>query len=189
MDAAGVRQFFDNVAAQWDALRSPWYDERVIDELAARASVDVETTVLDVGTGTGFVAAGLAPRALKVIGVDSSTAMLDIARRNIEQLSMRNVELVEGAIDRLPFPDDYFDAAVANMVLHHAEEPVAMIREMARVTRPGGWVAITDEVEHPYEWMRTEHADVWLGFSQAQIEAFFGSAPIEVPGFAVLGTR
>ena len=81
------------------------------------------------------------------------------------------------------------DAAVANMVLHHAPEPAAMIAEMARVTRPGGWVAVTDESEHTYEWMRSEHADLWLGFSEVQVEEFFGDARLHGYGRAPLGTQ
>ena len=49
------------------------------------------------------------------------------------------------------------------MVLHHAQDPEATLREMdKKVVKPGGAVVITDEVEHPYAWMREEHADVWL---------------------------
>jgi ubiquinone/menaquinone biosynthesis C-methylase UbiE len=75
------------------------------------------------------------------------------------------------------------------MVLHHAEDPAAMIQEMARVTKPGGWVAVTDAVEHTYEWMRTEHADVWLGFSWYQIAGFFSAARLDQGGYTLLGTR
>lgn len=125
----------------------------------------------------------------RVIAVDNSSAMLDIARRNLDQLTIANVELGEADLGGLPYPDDYVDAAVANMVLHHAENPAAMIDEMARVTKPGGWVAVTDAVEHSYEWMRTEHADVWLGFRQDQIAGFFGAARLEQQGFTLLGTR
>jgi ArsR family transcriptional regulator len=80
-------------------------------------------------------------------------------------------------------------AAVAYMVLHHAEQPAAMVAEMARVTRPGGWVVITDEVEHPYAWMREEHADVWLGFTADQVEGFFGHARLSHYGYAALGSQ
>ena len=51
-------------------------------------------------------------------------------------------------------------AAFVNMVLHHAEDPGHMLREMARVVKPGSVIAIVDEVKHPFAWMRQEHADV-----------------------------
>jgi ubiquinone/menaquinone biosynthesis C-methylase UbiE len=189
MGAAHVRAFFDQVASDWDTMRLTFYDERVIDQLAARTQLTGEQTVVDVGTGTGFVAAGIAAYASRVLAYDNAGAMLDVARANLERLGIDNVELARGDATALPLPDDAVDATVANMVLHHATDPAAMIAEMTRVTRPGGWVAITDEVEHPYEWMRTEHADIWLGFTAAQVEGFFGDARLQHYGYAPLGSQ
>lgn len=189
LDAVRVREFFDRVAGEWDAMRSEWYDERVIDELATRARVGPTSTVLDVGTGTGFVAAGLASRVRRVVAVDSSSAMLSVARRNVDRLGIDNVELVPADLSAVPYPDGFFDATVANMVLHHAEAPAAMISEMARVTKASGWVAVTDEVEHHYEWMRSEHSDLWLGFSQDQIAGFFAAARLDQRGYIPLTMR
>jgi ubiquinone/menaquinone biosynthesis C-methylase UbiE len=75
------------------------------------------------------------------------------------------------------------------MVLHHAPDPAAMIAEMTRVVRPGGMVAITDEIQHSYEWMRTEQADLWLGFAEAGIDAFFNRARLVEYGYASLGQQ
>lgn len=91
------------MADEWDAMRSGWYDEKVIEELAALVQVAPATTLLDMGTGTGFVAAGLAPLR-KVIAVDNSSAMLDVARRNLDQLAIDNVELTAAEVDYMPFP-------------------------------------------------------------------------------------
>jgi ubiquinone/menaquinone biosynthesis C-methylase UbiE len=189
MDSAQVKAFFDEVSTDWDEMRSGFYNEAVIDALIAHADVDSSTVVLDVGTGTGFVAAGLAPHARGVLGVDNSAAMLGVAASNLAALGVDNVVFIEGALDRLPLPDDSVDAAVANMVLHHAPEPAAMLGEMARVTRPGGWVAVTDEVEHSYEWMRVEQADIWLGFSQTDVSEFFSDARLVEYGYASLGMQ
>ena len=124
-----------------------------------------------------------------MIGVDNSPAMLAVAERNLRALDVDNVRLLKGELDALPLEDDSMDAAVANMVLHHAPDPAAMLTEMARVVRPGGVVAVTDEVEHDYEWMRTEQADLWLGFTQSQVEAFFGSARMAAYGYDSLGMQ
>jgi ArsR family transcriptional regulator len=156
MDAVGIKRFFETVASDWDTMRLAYYDERVIETMADAIDIDDSQTIVDIGTGTGFIAAGLAPRAARVLALDHSPAMLDVARENLAQLGIENVELREGDLGRLPLEDDSVDAAVANMVLHHAEDPGAMLAEMARIVRPGGWVAITDEVEHPYTWMIEE---------------------------------
>jgi ubiquinone/menaquinone biosynthesis C-methylase UbiE len=189
MNASEVKTFFEATAAEWDTMRLTYYDERVIETLADAIAVDSVQTVLDVGTGTGFVAAGLAPLADRVIAIDNSPAMLHVAADNLAQLGIDNVELCEGDLGRLPLEDDSIDAAVANMVLHHAEDPAGMVAEMARVVRPGGWVAIADEIEHPYEWMRTEQADLWLGFTPDQVEGFFGAAALSRYGYASLGSQ
>lgn len=89
----------------------------------------------------------------------------------------------------LPLEDASVDAAFANMVLHHAEDPPSMLREMARVVKPGGVVAIVDEVEHPFAWMHEEHADVWLGFEKGQVEGFFREAGLSDHGYESLGVQ
>lgn len=184
-----VKAFFDRVASDWDTMRIAYYDERVIERMAAFAAVDESMTVLDVGTGTGFVAAGLAPRVGRVLGVDAAPEMLGVAQRNLDALGIANVELREADVARLPLEDDSVDAAFANMVLHHAGDPAAMLAEMRRVVRPGGAIAICDEVEHPYEWMREEHADVWLGFTPQQVEGFFASAGLHQLSIESLGMQ
>jgi len=189
VDSSAVKAFFERVSVDWDEMRSSFYNEGVIDALADRAEVGPDSRVLDVGTGTGFIAAGLAPRARHVVGVDSSPAMLAVAARNAATLSLGNVALVEGGLVALPLADDSVDAAVANMVLHHAPDPTGMLTEMTRVVRPGGIVAVTDEVEHSYEWMRTEQADLWLGFSAPDVQAFFDRSRLAEYGYASLGMQ
>jgi ubiquinone/menaquinone biosynthesis C-methylase UbiE len=184
-----VKEFFERVAGDWDTMRLAYYDERVIEKIAEVSGADGGMTVADVGTGTGFVAAGVAPRVDRVVAVDNSPAMLAVARKNLAGLGVSNVELVEGDVTALPFGDGSVEAAFANMVLHHAEDPTAMLREMARVVRPGGTVAIVDEVEHPYAWMREEHADVWLGFAEEQVKGFFREAGLGGYGHESLGMQ
>jgi ubiquinone/menaquinone biosynthesis C-methylase UbiE len=189
MDAQQVKEFFESVASEWDEMRSTFYNARVIDALAEHADLDTQDTVVDVGCGTGFVAAGPAPHARSVIGVDNAPAMLIVAADNFAALRIDNVTLLEGAIDDLSLANDSVDAAVANMVLHHAEQPAAMLAEMRRVVRPGGVVAVTDEVAHHYEWMRTEQADIWLGFTKRDVDGFFESAGLRRHRYARLGMQ
>lgn len=189
MDSAQVKAFFDEVSADWDNMRTSFYHEEVIDALATSTRIDATTCVLDVGTGTGFVAAGMGPIADHVVGIDNSAPMLAVAGHNLASLSVGNVTLVRGELDNFPLPEASVDAAVANMVLHHAPRPAWMLQEMARVTRPGGWIAITDAVSHDHEWMRTEQADLWLGFSEAEAAGFFAEARLVDYGYASLGMQ
>jgi ArsR family transcriptional regulator len=189
VDSADVKAFFEHVSAGWDDMRSSFYNADVIDALAGHGRITPGSRVVDVGTGTGFVAAGLAGRAASVTGIDNSPAMLAAAAGNLAAVGAGNVTLAEGELESLPLADDSVDVAVANMVLHHAADPAAMVAEMARVVRPGGTIAITDEVEHRYEWMRTEQADIWLGFTPEQVRGYFRQGRLAEYGYASLGTQ
>lgn len=187
--AKDVQAFFERVATDWDTMRLAYYDERVIEKMAEVAGIAEGSEIADVGTGTGFVAAGLAPRVKRVIGIDNASAMLRVAHENLDYLGVSNAELLVGDLAGLPLADNSVDAAFANMVLHHAVDPVAMVKEMARIVRPGGTIVLTDEVEHSYEWMREEHADVWLGFTPEQVEDFFREAGLADYGYDSLGMQ
>ena len=65
----------------------------------------------------------------------------------------------------------------------------AALTEMARIVRPGGVVAICDEVEHSWAWMREDHADIWLGFTPEQVHEFFAAAGLEPPTLEALGRQ
>src|SRR5512133_1658262 len=117
------KAYFAGVAEQWDEIRSGYFTEHMRDAAIAKAGVLAGAVVADVGTGTGFVAAGLAPHAAKVYGFDASAAMLAVAKRNLAKFS--NVELHEAPGSRLPLPDATLDGVFANMYLHHAPDPLA----------------------------------------------------------------
>ena len=102
------------------------------------ADIGTDVRVLDVGTGTGTMAVLACTRAARVTAVDAEPSMLEIARRQAPEAEIRHAVL-----PHLPFPDDLFDAAVANFVINHVGDPEAAVREMRRVVRPGGRLAVT----------------------------------------------
>ncbi len=166
--------YFAEVAEQWDEIRSGYFTEHMRDAAIAKANIPAGAVVADVGTGTGFVAAGLAPIAGKVYGFDASAAMLAVARCNLA--AYPNVELREAPGDQLPLPDETLDGVFANMFLHHAPQPPAAIREMARALKPGGVLCITDLDTHDHTWQRDAMADLWLGFERADIRQWLREA-------------
>ncbi len=173
--------YFASVAGQWDALRSGYFTEHMRDAAIAKANLPPGAIVADVGTGTGFVAAGLAPLAAKVYGFDFSPAMLDVARRNLALFP--NVELRQASGDRLPLPGGTLDGVFANMYLHHAPQPPQAIREMARLLKPGGVLCLTDLDAHDHTWQREPMADLWLGFERVDVRRWLadvGLAEIDV---------
>ena len=166
--------YFEKVANQWDALRSGYFTEAVRESAIQKAYLHPEMTVADVGAGTGFIAAGLAALVKHVHVLDGSPQMLDVARKNLAQFDNLEFHVADGL--ELPLPDSSLDAAFANMYLHHCPDPLSAIREMARILRPGGRLIITDMDTHNYEWLKTEMADVWLGFEREQIRVWFEQA-------------
>ena len=174
MTNAPSNPYFAEVAEQWDVIRSSYFTEHLRNAAIDKAHLPPQAVVADIGTGTGFVAAGLASRADRVIGFDASPEMLAVARRNLGQFG--NVELREAAGDQLPVASETFDGVFANMYLHHAPEPLAAIKEMTRVLKIGGVLCLTDLDTHDHEWQREQMADLWLGFERDAIRRWFAEA-------------
>jgi len=166
--------YFEKVANQWDNLRSGYFTEAVRESALQKAYLHPEMTVADVGAGTGFVAAGLAPLVKHVHVLDGSAQMLEVARKNLS--AFQNLTFHEADGLSLPLPEAALDAAFGNMYLHHCPDPLASIREMVRILRPGGRLVLTDMDAPTNEWLRTEMSDVWLGFERTQIRAWFEQA-------------
>lgn len=96
--------------------------------------------VLDVATGTGLVAERLLARGFQVTGLDQSPDMLAVARQRFGD----RVTLVEGTATALPFADASFDHLTFTYLLRYVDDPAATLRELARVVRPGGTIAMLE---------------------------------------------
>jgi ubiquinone/menaquinone biosynthesis C-methylase UbiE len=166
--------YFERVAGEWDALRGGYFTEALRDAAISQAYLRPDAVVADVGSGTGFMAAGLAPRVAQVIALDGSRAMLDVARSNLAAFDNVTYRVADGA--SLPLVDGAVDAVFANMVLHHCPDPAGAIGEMARLLRPGGRLVITDMDRHDHTWMREEMADEWLGFERSEVRSLLREA-------------
>ncbi len=163
------RDFFTEVAPRWDSLRAAQYGEE-LRHLALLELLPRDITVLDVGTGTGFMLLGIAPRVRRFIGVDASEAMLAQARASLAAAGFPDADLRVGSMESLPVEAASVDVVLANMALHHAHDPRRALREMARVLVPGGKVVLTDLARHPHEWVREELADAWPGFTPEELQ-------------------
>ena len=125
--------------------------------LVSRVEAGPGETVLDVATGTGAVALELIRhKGCSVVGLDQSPEMLAVARRRLP----RDVRLVEGDADQLPFGDGSFDGLTFTYLLRYVEDPAATLRELARVVRPGGTVAGLEFGVPPNPLVRT----AWRGW-------------------------
>lgn len=173
--------WFSRHAEEWDELRSLHIEDGPVEAaltemLLGLAGAAGLGRMLDVGTGTGRIAELLAPHAAHVVAFDKSPDMLRIARARLQHLRADSVELVQGDFAQIPFAARSFDTVLFHQVLHYAQAPEAVLAGAARVTAPGGRIAIVDFAAHDREDLRQTHAHARLGFSDAQIEAMLRDA-------------
>jgi ubiquinone/menaquinone biosynthesis C-methylase UbiE len=114
--------------------------------------------VLDVGCGPGTITVDLAARVPEgeVLGLDAAADVLDLARQEADRRGQGNVQFDTGDVYQLRFADGTFDVVHAHQVLQHLSDPVAALREMRRVCRPGGLVAARDGDYGGFFWYPEE---------------------------------
>jgi SAM-dependent methyltransferase len=128
--------------------RDHWWNLDFLQLMARRWRLDAVRDVLDVGCGVGhwgMLLASVLPEDTRVTGVDREPAWVDEARARALALGLADrFSYQQGVAERLPFPDDAFDVTTCQTVLIHLADPAGAIAEMARVTRPGGLVAVAE---------------------------------------------
>ena len=130
------KDYFDQVAPQWDKMRTSFFTDAVRDKAISTAGVQAGKIASDIGAGSGFITEGLIRKGLKVIVVDQAEAMLAEMRRKFA--SVEGIDYRVGSAEKLPIPEEAVDYAFANMYLHHVEVPPEAIKEMERILKRGG---------------------------------------------------
>jgi ubiquinone/menaquinone biosynthesis C-methylase UbiE len=105
--------------------------------------------VLDVACGAAHLGRALAPRVSYVHGLDLVPEMLQQAKRLADANDLQNLALLQGDATDLPWIDAQFDLVVCRLTLHQVGDPAAVVREMVRVTKDGGRIAVIDMIADP----------------------------------------
>lgn len=148
-----VRRQFSPVAAAYAA--SPVHAGGPdLAALVAAAEPTGRERALDVGSGPGHTALALAPHVAAVTALDLSQEMLDQGAALAAERGLSNVQFLRGDAERLDLPDAAFDIVTSRYSAHHYPRPAAVLREIARVLRPGGRLLVRLPA---YEWLRSRH--------------------------------
>jgi ArsR family transcriptional regulator len=115
-------------------------DARIADLMGREALGDL----LDIGTGTGRMLRLLGVAATTAVGVDISREMLVLARSNLHAAGLDHLSVRQGNMYQLRFADASFDTVTIDQVLYQADQPVEVLREAARVLRPGGRLLLVE---------------------------------------------
>ncbi len=182
------REFFNRHARHWDELASrvlptPDYRSPLL------ALVPSCSGLLEIGGGTGRLVAGLAARTKRLVEVDHSPVMLEEMAEVVASQGLANVDLRLGEMSHLPLRDGEVEAVVADMVLHHAPQPPAVLSEIARVMPVGGVLVLADLLRHDQDWAREQLADQWLGFESRDLQGWLAEAGFHRMTFQVVTGR
>jgi ubiquinone/menaquinone biosynthesis C-methylase UbiE len=167
------RRAHDAIGAGYDAGHPEIFNEveqaRLAEAVAdivatARGSNGAGVRALDVGCGTGNLTAHLIAGGASVTGADLSRTFIDLVAKRFARRGLDGTILLNGR-DLQPIPDGAFDLTCTYSVLHHVPDYLALVREMARVTRPGGLVMIDHE--------RTEES-----WNSTELRAFYREAVV-----------
>jgi ArsR family transcriptional regulator len=172
-----LRGYFDELAGRFGRNYVPGRSWQALSEMLLRLLPPLD--IADLGAGEGTLSLLLAPRAKRVIAVDNSEKMVEYTRSVAEKNGVANLDCRLGDIEDLPIDENEVDLALMHQVLHHALHPSRALAEAFRILRPGGRIFILDLLRHDIEEARDLYADVWLGFSQAELLQMLHNAGFE----------
>lgn len=170
-DIEHIRQFggqvdFGRAAADYSRHRAG-FPQRFFDQLTAQLALSAEQAALDIGTGTGTLARGLARKGLRVAALDPSIELMAQARLLDAEAGVF-IAYQHGKAEALPYADESFDLVTAGQCWHWFDRPQAA-REAARVLRPGGvlvvahfdWLPLPGNVVEATEALILKHNPDW----------------------------
>jgi ubiquinone/menaquinone biosynthesis C-methylase UbiE len=172
-----TRAFFDDMAGR---LGREYVPGRSWKSMAEALLLMLPPMVIaDLGAGEGAFSLLLAQRAQQVIAVDNSDKMVELGTQLAQKQGVAALEYRKGDLEAVPIADSTVDMALFSQSLHHALHPERAIAEAWRILKPGGRITILDLVQHRFTEARELYADVWLGFSEVELESLLSKSGFE----------
>jgi ubiquinone/menaquinone biosynthesis C-methylase UbiE/biotin operon repressor len=169
-----MRRYFDELAGKFGRAYVPGRSWKGIAEALLKLLPPM--VIADLGAGEGTIAQLMAQRAEKVIAIDNSEKMVEFGSELARKHGITNLEYRLGDLEDVPIPSSTVDLAFLSQALHHAPHPERALAEAWRILKPGGRIAILDLNRHQFEEAREMYADIWLGFTELEIEQYLKAA-------------
>ena len=169
-----MRRYFDELAGKFGRQYVPGRSWKGIAEALLKLMPPM--VIADLGAGEGTISQLMAQRAKRVIAIDNSEKMVEFGAELARTHGIANLEYRLGDLEDVPIRAGTVDLAFLSQALHHAVHPERAIAEAWRILKPGGKIAILDLNRHHFEEAREMYADLWLGFTELEIEKLLKSA-------------
>lgn len=169
-----VRAYFDELAGKFGRHYVPGRSWKGLAETLLTLMPPM--VIADLGAGEGTFSQLLARRAKKVIAVDNSEKMVAYGAELARKHGVANLEYRLGDIEEVPIRSGTVDLTFFSQALHHAQHPDRAVAEAFRILKPGGRIVVLDLLRHNHQEARELYADVWLGFTEAEVFRFLTDA-------------
>jgi len=169
-----MRRYFDELAGKFGRQYVPGRSWKGIAEALLKLLPPM--VIADLGAGEGTISQLMAQRAKRVIAIDNSEKMVQFGAELARKHNIGNLEYRLGDLEDVPIRANSVDLAYLSQALHHATHPERAIAEARRILKPGGRIAILDLNRHHFEQAREMYADLWLGFTELELERYLKDA-------------
>jgi ArsR family transcriptional regulator len=169
-----MRRYFDELAGRFGRQYVPGRSWKGIAEALLKLMPPM--VIADLGAGEGTISQLMAQRASRVIAIDNSEKMVEFGSELARTHGISNLEYRLGDLEDVPIRTGTVDLAFLSQALHHAVHPEKSIAEAWRILKKGGRIAILDLSRHHFEEARELYADLWLGFTELEVERYLKGA-------------
>ncbi len=169
-----MRRYFDELAGKFGRQYVPGRSWKGIAEALLKLMPPI--VIADLGAGEGTISQLMAQTAKQVIAIDNSEKMVEFGAELARRHQIANLEYRLGDLEDVPISSGTVDLAFLSQALHHAVHPERAVSEAWRILKPGGRIAVLDLNRHHFEEAREMYADLWLGFTELELEQYLKAA-------------